>query len=74
MNKDQLIQLVISRIPYPAQICSINTVAENNAIRFDWRGGRYRITLNFEVEECVDGMLCGSDKTILMQALISNKP
>lgn len=70
MNKEQTLELLIKAIPYPNQIDEIDFSSEENAIRFIWRGTKFRVSTTYHVEECSDGVLCGSDKAILLSGLL----
>lgn len=74
MTKDQLLELVLRGLPYSNQIKNIDTQSESQAIRFDWRGTRYRIytigEYGLDVEEVGNGVLIGSDQAILMRSLL----
>ncbi len=69
-EKSKLIEQVYSRIPYSSQIKNLDANSEDSAIRFDWRGTRYRVSASGMVEECQNGFLAGTDAAILMQALV----
>lgn len=69
-EKSKLIEQVYSRVPYSAQIKNLDAASEQDAIRFDWRGERYRVEASGHVQECQNGFLAGTDRAILMQALI----
>lgn len=74
MTKDQLLELVLRGLPYSNQIKNIDTQSESQAIRFDWRDTRYRVytvgEYGLDVEEVGNGVLIGSDRAILMRALL----
>ena len=60
--------LALSHIPYPTQVKNLEI--EENCIRFTWRDNNFRASNNGFVEEAKDGMLIGSDVSILMQRII----
>lgn len=74
MTKDQLLELILRGLPYSNQIKNIDTQSESQAVRFDWRGARYRVytvgEYGLDVEEVGNGVLIGSDKAILMAGLL----
>jgi len=73
MKKGKAIELVVAALPYPAQIKNWDLESEDEAIRFSWRGSRYRFlfTGKFMVEEIQGSMLTGSDQAILMETLLT---
>lgn len=71
MNKEKLLEIIISAIPFSNQIKDINFENEN-AIRFTWREIRFRVTDSLFVEEVeFDGMLIKSSLSILLEKLIT---
>lgn len=71
MKSTTLLEAVIAAIPYANQITDI--ALEDEDVRFNWRGGRYRVSGNGSVEEVKDGLLRGSDAAILVERLIKVK-
>lgn len=70
----ETLELVIHALPYSNQIKNINMDGEEEAIRFDWRGNRYRVsTTSFNVEEVGDGVLSSTSAAILMQKLLKER-
>lgn len=69
-DKSALIEQVYSRVPYSHNIKALDTTSEPNAIRFEWHGSRYRVSVGGHTETIGDGVLIGDDKSILMQTLI----
>lgn len=69
-EKAKLVEQVYGRVPFSHNIKNLDLQSEARAIRFDWYGSRYRVTVGGSVEEVLDGMLAGNDKSTLMQALI----
>jgi len=70
MTNDELVERVIGRMPYPTQVCKLDTTSEKSAIRFTWRGTRYRLSESGGVEEVQGAMLAGTDSAILLEALL----
>lgn len=70
MKQGKLIEIVLAGIPYPEQIKNIDIDTESEAIRFTWRGVRYRVSGSGFVEEIGDGVLIGSDRAILMRHIL----
>lgn len=66
----QLTEIVYGSIPYPHLITGLDIESEKEAIRFDWRRTRYRMSLGGNVEEVRGGLLVTSDCAILMEELI----
>lgn len=71
MNKNVLLVLIIRAIPYPQQIEDIELEKDTEAVRFTWRGTRFRVGQNLMVEEVKDGMLSGSDMAILLGHILT---
>jgi len=69
MKNEELLELVITSLPYPEQIKDID-VSEPDAIRFTWRGDRFRVSNTTHVEQVDRGCLCGSNIAILLRRLI----
>jgi hypothetical protein len=66
MNK--IIELLIRAIPYPDQMKDFDI--HTDYVEFTWRGTRYRVTKGYGVDEVGNGVLIGSDSSILIRALI----
>ena len=69
MTKKQLILHCLQIIPYPSQIRNLD-IHEDKAIRFTWRGERFRITTSLNCESVADGMRIGTNSTILLRRLL----
>ncbi len=69
MTTDEFLTAIMG-IPYPSQIKNLDTASDEGAVRFDWRGVRYRVSGTFMVEEVGDGVLTGTDRAILMGAIL----
>lgn len=69
----KLLEAVISSLPYSNQIKDLDLSSEASAIRFTWRGARYRVSNGLYVEEVRNSSLAGSDIAILMQDLLRVK-
>ena len=69
MTNDALTEIVMTGLPYPSQISALDTRSEPNAIRFTWRGERFRVSHSLMVETVERGCLVGSDIGIVMEAL-----
>jgi hypothetical protein len=69
-TKDQLVQVVIKVLPYAEQMRDLDLFREMEAIRFTWRGDRFRVSLSGFTETVDNGMLVGGNRAILMQALV----
>jgi len=71
MNKDNVVELVYATMPYANQITNLST-EEDDAVRFTWRGDRFRVTLDLSVEEVDGNMLSGSNVSMLLKALLKS--
>ena len=70
MTNAELMELLIASLPYPDQIKNLDLTSSETAIRFDWRGIRFRISQSKSVEEVKDGMLSGSNIAIILEHLV----
>lgn len=70
MTKGELLLLTTKSIPYPAQIKELDFDSEAEAIRFTWRGSRFRVSTDLLVETVGDGVLSSDNESILLQALL----
>lgn len=69
-KKESLVEIIYRALPYSNQIESLD-LSEDGAIRFRWRGNKFRISQHsLLVEEIGDGVLMGSDISILLEKLI----
>jgi hypothetical protein len=69
-EQSALLEACLRAIPYPHQIKALN-LGEPPTVRFSWRDASYRVSTSGYVEEADRGMLIGTDRAILMGALIS---
>ena len=64
------IEILNNAIPYPNQIKDYD-INNKDQIRFTWRGTRFKVDFqNASVDEVGNGVLIGSDLSILIEALI----
>jgi hypothetical protein len=71
MHKGQLIEAILLAVPYPQQTTEWDIASEEGAIRFSWRGDRFRVSLNGLLVETVrGGILAGDNPAILMESLV----
>ncbi len=68
-KKETLVELVNKAMPYSNQIGQWD-FSENDAVRFVWRGNKFRVSQNLGVETVGNGVLIGSDISILLEKLI----
>lgn len=68
-KKEHLIEIINKALPYANQIEKWD-LTEERAIRFSWRGNKFRVSFNLGVEEVGNGVLIGSDICILLEKLI----
>lgn len=72
-SKEKLIELINNSIPYPNQVKNWDFSSEDKAVRFEWRSNKFRVDLDYcSVEEVGDGVLMGSDISILLTQLLKN--
>lgn len=69
MTKEQILERVLAVLPHTSQIKDLDVTSET-AIRFTWRGDRFRVSGSLCVEQVDDGKLCGSNLAMLLEALI----
>ena len=68
-KKETLVELVNKAMPYSNQIEQWD-FSEDSAVRFIWRGNKFRVCQNLGVETVGNGVLIGSDISILLEKLI----
>lgn len=66
MTKGELMSVIVNAIPYPNHISDIDLNSENDAIRFSWRGTRFRVTDSLSVGEVVGDCLVVSNNLIMV--------
>lgn len=76
MEVTKIIEKVYSKMPYSDQIEDLN-ISEVNAIRFTWRGDRFRVDEYFHVNQITGSeanglMLTGSNMAIILQKLLKS--
>ena len=69
MNNGQRIEAVLKSLPYSKQITEIN-LTEENAIKFNWRGTTFRVSMNLHVEEVRGGCLERGNTVIILEELL----
>lgn len=73
-TKEELFMAINKCLPYPAQISELDFSTEKDAIRLTWRKtNKFRISTNGHVEEVSDGVLIGSDISIMFRELIKRQ-
>lgn len=70
-SQAQIIELLINAIPYANQIKDIDLSSEKDAVRFTWRGCRYRVSNTFCTEQVLNGCLVTSDTAILFRQCLN---
>ena len=73
MTKAELIEHIISGLPYGDQCRAWDLDSENNAVRFTWRGTRFRVSESGHTEIVGDGVLEGGNESILASVLIKQR-
>ena len=69
MTNDELIRIVVSALPHPAQITDWDTRTEGS-IRFTWRGNRFRVSDTLFTESVKGEFLCRDDLACLLETLL----
>ncbi len=73
ITKSELTSLIMKVLPYHRQIELIES-DEEHAVRFCWRGDKFRVVVldddSFDADEIISRFLQGSNKAILIRALI----
>lgn len=73
MTKDKAVELLYKAIPYSNHITKLDTISEDKAILFTWRGDRFRFLIDYmSIEEVGNGVLMGSNISILMGAILKS--
>ena len=72
MNKDNVVELIYSTIPYAEQITNLDTTDEK-AVRFTWRRDNFRVTLDLHVEVVDGSVRGGSNAALLLACLLRTK-
>jgi hypothetical protein len=66
----QILEVVLRAIPFPNQVRDLDLAREPDALRFTWRGTRFRVSDTLHVEESDGRFLSGSDLATLLGALL----
>lgn len=69
MNKGQILEKLWLRLPGTPK--NIDIDSEQNAVRFDYQGIRFRVDTHLSVESVEGGLLKSCVASSLMQALLS---
>ncbi len=72
VTKSAIWERILQRLPYPDQIRAVDLTHDTD-VRFAWRGDRFRVGSNFDVDEVGDGVLIGSNISILLGALLKRR-
>lgn len=72
MTKNETLQAIIRAFPYPQHITDLRLDEEPTAVRFTWRGERFRVAECGIVETVEGACLHGSNIAILAETLIKN--
>lgn len=67
MSHAKIIERLLRAIPDPALIGGFEFDPTVVAVRFNWRGTRYRVTETLSVEEIQGSFLTGSDRAQLLE-------
>lgn len=71
LTHSKIIELLIKALPYPDQIKDIDISSESGAVRFTWRGNRFRVDGELYTNEANEGFLIGSDLAILLRQCLN---
>lgn len=70
MTAENIIVWVVKSLPYSNQIENLE-IESSSAIRFDWRGNRYRVSSHLSVEMVDGSLLHSNDHTMLIETIIN---
>lgn len=70
-TQSQIIELLISALPYPNQIKNIELSHRSTEVRFEWRGHKFSVTESLHVNEIEDSCLVGNDLSILLRQCLN---
>jgi hypothetical protein len=73
ITKDRLIDAVFSAFPNANQIRDFDTITEPTAIRFTWRGNKFRVDTSGFTESVGNGVLISDDIASLAGVLIKKE-
>ena len=73
ITKDVLTQLIYRAMPYAEQIRNWNSIKDENAIRFEWRGQEFRVTTSLSCDTVRHPFLEGSDIAIILESLLKKQ-
>lgn len=68
-TKEELFMAIIKKLPYPEQITELEFLNDNE-VRFIWRGTRFRVGINGDVDEVEGSFLKCTNIAILFSALL----
>lgn len=71
MTKGELVELIYQAVPESNSITELN-LGEENAVRFNWSGIRYRVDTGLNVETVAGNMLISGSDSRLMSALLKS--
>jgi len=71
-SKEEILTALLQTIPYPEQLNHFD-FSESDAIRFSWRGDRFRLNISGNAEKVNDIFLEGSNDAILLGTLVSRQ-
>ena len=73
-TKEELLTAILKSLPYSDQITELDFSTEETAIILIWRkSNKFRIGISGEVEEVGNGVLIGSDISILFRELLKRQ-
>lgn len=73
ITKEKMIEVITTALPYANQIRDYDLSSEEDAMRFAYRGDRFRVSTYSDllrVEQVEGGFLSGSNIAIVMEALL----
>lgn len=71
-TKEELLTAVLKSLPHPNHINDLDLSSETEAVMFTWRQNKLRVQLSGHVDEVGDGVLIGSNLSILVHQLLLN--
>ena len=69
MSNSDILNLILVSLPYSAQIRDVD-MSKEEQVRFTWRGTRFCVWEDLQVESVANGCLAGCDLSIMLRRLL----